>query len=198
MGENPVAGSSSELVAGPPWAPAIDDLARLRALTGKSQAVIHSEVRGASMGAAIPDGARIRIRCGPESSWGAGKVIAFLAGSRMMVHRIVYEGRRGPARNFVLTQGDRNWLCDPPVNRATVVGEVEAFSTGGEWQPIGAPRIGLLRRLVARPSQLLMRLALEWSPAFAIWLSRPISWVRMGPRLVFLLLRHYCARHVRH
>jgi hypothetical protein len=198
MGENPVAGSSSELVAGPPWAPAIDDLARLRAVTGKSQAVIHSEVRGASMGAAIPDGARIRIRCGPESSWSGGKVIVFLAGSRVMVHRIVYEGRRGPAQSFVLTQGDGNWLCDPPVNRATVVGEVEAFSTGGEWQPIGAPRIPLHRRLVARPSQLLMRIALEWSPAFAIWLSRPISWLRMGPRLVLLLLRHYRARHVRH
>ena len=73
MGENPVAGSSSELVAGPPWAPAIDDLARLRAVTGKSQAVIHSEVRGASMGAAIPDGARIRIRCGPESTGAAAR-----------------------------------------------------------------------------------------------------------------------------
>ena len=136
-------GHRAELVAGPPWAPAIDDLARLRAVTGKSRAVIHSEVRGASMGAAIPDGARIRIRCGPESTGAAAKVIAFLAGSRIMVHRIVYEGRRGPRAQFVLTQGDGNWLCDPPVNRATVVGEVEAFSTGGEWQPIGAPRIAV-------------------------------------------------------
>ena len=51
----------------------MDDLARLRAVTTKTRAVIHSQLRGASMGAAIPDGARIRIRCGPESSWGGGE-----------------------------------------------------------------------------------------------------------------------------
>jgi hypothetical protein len=199
MGEKPATGqSASELVAGPAWAPAIDDLARLRAVTGNTHAIIHSDVRGASMGAAIPDGARIRIRGGPEDVWRAGKVIAFLAGSRIMVHRIVYEGRRGPARHFVLTQGDGNWLCDPPVNRSTVVGEVEAFSTGGEWQAIDAPRIGFHRRLVALPSQVLMRLALEWNPAVAIRISRPISWLRMGPRLVLAILRRHRADHVRH
>jgi hypothetical protein len=199
MGEKPAAArSSSELVAGPPWAPAIDDLARLRAVTGRTHAVIHSDVRGASMGAAIPDGARIRIRSGPGNVWHAGKVIAFLAGSRIMVHRIVYEGRRGPARHFLLTQGDGNWLCDPPVNRSTVVGEVEAFSVGGEWQTIDAPRIRFNRRLVARPSQALMRLALEWNPAVAIRISRPISWLRMRPRLVLSILRRYRAGNVRH
>lgn len=199
MGEKPTAApSSSALVAGPPWAPAIDDLARLRALTSKSRAVIHSDVRGPSMGAAIPDGARIRIRSGPQDMWRVGDVIAFLAGSRIMVHRIVYEGRRGSARHFVLTQGDGNWLCDPPVNRSTVVGEVEAFSTGDEWRAIGAPRIPFHRRLVGRPSQALMRLALERNPAFAIWISRPISWLRMGPRLALSILRRYRADHVRH
>jgi hypothetical protein len=199
MGEKPTpAPSSSALVAGPPWAPAIDDLARLRALTSKSRAVIHSDVRGPSMGAAIPDGARIRIRSGPQDMWRVGDVIAFLAGSRIMVHRIVYEGRRGSGRHFVLTQGDGNWLCDPPVNRSTVVGEVEAFSTGDDWRAIGAPRIPFHRRPVARLSQALMRLALEWNPAFAIWISRPISWLRMGPRLALSILRRYRADHVRH
>src|SRR5262245_13641917 len=134
------AGLCSELVAGPAWAPAIDGLARLRALTAKSEGVIHSEVRRASMAPAIAAGSCIRMRCGPANTWGCGKVIAFLAGSRMMVHRIVYEGRRDSAGNVVLTHGDGNWLCDPPVNRATVVGEVEAFSTGGEWEGIGAPQ----------------------------------------------------------
>jgi hypothetical protein len=149
------------------------------------------------MGAAIPDGARIRIRGGPEDMWRTGRVIAFLAGSRVMVHRVVYEGRRGSARHFLLTQGDGNWLCDPPVNRSTVVGEVESFSTGGEWQTIAPPRIALHRRLVARPSQALMRIALECNPAVAIWISRPISWLRMGPRLALSVLR-YCTRYVRH
>jgi hypothetical protein len=198
MGEKPSASPSNALVAGPPWAPAINDLARLRALTGNSRAVIHSVVRGASMGTAIPDGARVRIRSGSDDMWRVGKVIAFLAGSRVMVHRIVYEGHRGPARHFVLTQGDGNWLCDPPVNRSTVVGEVEAFSTGGEWHAIGAAQIRPHRQLVARASQALMRLALERSPALAIWMSRPISWLRMAPRLMLSILRRCSAGHVRH
>jgi hypothetical protein len=189
MDEQPAASSPSKLVAGPPWAPAINDLARLRAVTSKTSALIHSHVRGASMGAAIPSGARIRIRTGPEQTWQRGQVIAFLAGSRVTVHRIVYEGQHGPARQFVLTQGDGNWLCDPPVNRSTVVGEVEAFSTGNEWHAIGAPRIRFHRRLVGGLSQALMRLALEHSPAFAISISRPISWLRMGPRLALSILR---------
>lgn len=198
MGEEPSALPVNALVAGPPWAPGINDLARLRAVTGNSRAVIHSVVRGASMGTAIPDGARVRIRSGSDDMWRVGKVIAFLAGSRLMAHRIVYEGKRGPARHFLLTQGDGNWLCDPPVNRSTVVGEVEAFATGDEWHAIGPARIRPYGQLVARASQALMRLALERSPAFAIWISRPISWLRMTPRLVVSILRRCSAGHVRH
>jgi hypothetical protein len=200
MGDKPAVPSPSdnELVAGPPWSPGIRDLARLRALTRRNAAVIHSNLRGTSMGSAIPDGARIRIRSNSEATWRRGQVIAFLAGSRIMTHRIVYEGRRSGARNFVVTQGDGNWLCDPPVNRSTILGEVEAFSTGGEWRRIAPSRMPLHRRIIARPSQALMRLLLECNPALAIWFSRPISWLRMGPRLVLLKLRRYRAEHVRH
>lgn len=179
----------SDLVAGPRWGPGIDALARLRAVTSKARATIHSDLRGSSMGEAVPDGARIRIRTGGEDLWHLGTVIAFLAGSHVMAHRIVYEGRHGLARQFVLTQGDGNWLCDPPVNRSTIVGEVEAFLTGGEWRAVAAPRIRLHRCLVAGLSQALMRLALEWDPAFAISISHPISRLRMGLRLKLLRLR---------
>jgi hypothetical protein len=187
----------SDLIAGPRWAPGRDALARLRAVTSKTPAMIFSDLRGSSMGAAVPDGARIRIRTGLDDSWHLGTVIAFLAGSRLMAHRIVYEGRRGFARHFVLTQGDRNWLCDPPVNRSTVVGEVEAFLADGEWRAVAAARVGFYRRLVARLSQTLMSLALEWNPAFAIQISHPISRLRMGPRLVLLKLRRYAIGHAR-
>lgn len=186
-----------DLVAGPRWGPGTDALARLRAVTSKTPATIFSDLRGSSMGAAIPDGVRIRIRTGRDDLWHVGTVIAFLAGSRLMAHRIVYEGRRGLARQFVLTQGDGNWLCDPPVNRSTIVGEVEAFLAGDEWRAVGAPRTRFHRRLVARLSQTLMGLAVEWNPAFAIWISHPISLVRMGPRLVLLKLRQYAIGHAR-
>ena len=133
-----------------------------------------------------------------RQSWRPGDVIAFLAGSRVMAHRIVYEGRRGPARHFVITQGDGNWLCDPPVDRSTVVGRVEAFSTGDDWQPIPGPEIAFHRRLVGRTSLALMRVALELSPAFTIRASQIMSWVRMGPRLVISKLRRSLPGHVRH
>ena len=176
---------------------AIEDLARLRAVRG-SKIVIDSQVQGASMGAAIPNGARIRIRAGAVDTLRTGKVIAFLAGRRVMVHRIVYEGRRGSARNFLLTQGDGNWLCDPPVARSMVVGEVEAVATAGEWQTIPAPHIPLCRRLVAWPVQMLVCLALDWNPALATRMSRLISRLRRNPRPTLRRLRQICAGHVRH
>jgi hypothetical protein len=197
MGE-PAAPSPSELLAGRPSEAGVRDLARLRELTRRSTAVIHSDLRGTSMGSAIPDGARIRIRSGPGPAARRGQVIAFLAGSRVIAHRMVYEGRRLSARNFVLTQGDGNWLCDPPVERSTILGEVEAFSTGGEWRAIDPPRMPLHRRMIARTSQVLMRLLLECDPALAIWISRPMSWVRMLPLRVMSRLRRYRANHVRH
>jgi hypothetical protein len=150
------------------------------------------------MGTAVPDGARVRIRSGSEEMWRVGKVIAFLAGSRLMAHRVVYEGQHGPAKHFVLTQGDGNWLCDPPVNRSTIVGEVEAFAAGDEWHPIGPARIRPYKQFAARTSQTLMRLALERSPAFAISISRPISWLRMAPRLMVSILRRCTVGNVRH
>jgi hypothetical protein len=197
MGE-PAAPSPSELLVGRPSQAGMRDLARLRELTRRSTAVIHSDLRGTSMGSAMPDGARIRIRSGPGQVRGQGQVIAFLAGSRVMAHRIVYEGRRLRARDFVLTQGDGNWLCDPPVDRSTILGEVEAFSTGGEWRTIDPPRMPLHRRMIAGTSQVLMRLLLECDPALAIWISRPMSWVRLLLLRVLSRLRRYRANHVRH
>ena len=182
--------SRDELIAGPVWAPGADALAKLRALSLKGEQVIHSQLSGGSMGEALPGDSRIRIRSDATESWRVGEVIAFLAGSRVMVHRVVYEGRRGQAARFVLTQGDGNWLCDPPVNRATVVGRVDAFSRGDDdWQPVGPRRMPGLKRATAAMSLALMRLALEISPALSIALSKPMSWMRMGPRLLMSKLR---------
>jgi hypothetical protein len=182
---------------GRPATQAMDDLARLRTVTGRTHVMIESQVQGASMGAAIPDGAHIRIRAGPAEGLCAGKVIAFLTRSRVMVHRVVYVGRRGAACHFLLTQGDGNWLCDPPIERSCIVGEVQSLASDGEWRPIGAPRMHIFRCLVARTSQAIMRLALDCNPAFAVWISRPISRLRMAPRLMLLRLRLYIAGHVR-
>jgi hypothetical protein len=95
------------------------------------------------------------------------------------------------------TRGDGNWLCDPPVKRSTIVGEVEAFLAGGEWWTVAAPRARFYRRLAGRLSQMRMSLVLELSPPVAIWISHPISRLRMGSQLVLSKLRHYAIGHAR-
>jgi len=191
-----ITSSSNELTAGI-RSQAADDLARLGALARRTGNFIHSELRGSSMGTAIPHGALIRIRPAAVESWRTGDIIAFVAGHRFMAHRIVYEGRRGAARGFVLTQGDGNWLCDPPVNRCTIVGGVDMYQFGPDWRPVGRPEIPFPRWLVSGASQAVMRVAVECSPGFAIALARVVSWGRMGPRLVISRLRRALGGHVR-
>ena len=109
------------------------DVTMFRMLAARSGRPVESQLSGASMGGAIPGGCRIRITHRAGHEWRRGEVIAFVAGSRVMVHRIVHVGRRGAARRFVLTQGDGNWLCDPPVEVGTIAGAVEQYWDGGGW-----------------------------------------------------------------
>jgi hypothetical protein len=68
---------------------------------------------------------------------------------------------------------------------------------GPDWQAIVGPEMPLHRRLVARGSLAMMRLALEISPAFTIRLSKLVSWIRMSPRLLLSRLKRLFG-HVRH
>ena len=106
-------------------------------LLRKAQGVLECQLRGGSMERAIPAGSRIRIRfIGPES-YRTGQVIAFLVGSGMCVHRIVYCGRWRRAKNYLLTQGDRCLLPDAPVKVESVLGPVTEFEHEGRWEPPG-------------------------------------------------------------
>ena len=151
------------------------------------------------MAPAIPDGARIHIRAGTEERCGVGDVIAFVGGSRVIAHRIVYEGRRGAARRFLVAQGDGNWLCDPPVNRSTVVGIVEGFSVGGDRRPVGpATPMPLLRRRVALTSQRMIIAALERDPLRAIRIARRMSLARLLLRRLVSKVNTLRPGYVRH
>jgi hypothetical protein len=158
------------------------DLEIFQALCALGRESVESQLRGPSMGRTIPDGSRIRIANGVD--WQAGDVIAFLAGSRIMVHRVVHVGRRGAAREFIITQGDGNWLCDPPVHRRFVAGVVREWHDGVAWKPVGPGRSSMGRRLVATPLFVLSRAALEAHPAVAAPLARTLSYLRMGLRAV--------------
>jgi hypothetical protein len=182
----------------PPPAVTTGDIELFRVLAKRSGQPVESELRGASMGLAIPNGARIRIAHREGSPWREGQVVAFLAGSRVMVHRVMHIGKRGPARGFLITQGDGNWLCDPPVGLETIAGRVEEFRAGGKWQAVGPARISLLRRSVSFASLALLRTALEWNPALAVRIARGMTHARMGVRGLWMKLRQSLVSDVRH
>jgi hypothetical protein len=182
----------------PPPSVTTGDLELFRVLAKRSGQPVESELRGASMGLAIPDGSRIRIVYSEGATWREGEVVAFLAGSRVMVHRVIHVGRRGPARRFLITQGDGNWICDPPVRIDTIAGRVEEFRLDNEWQDVGPARISLVRRSVSLASLALLRTALEWNPSVAIRIARGMTHARMKSRAIWMTLRQYLASDVRH
>jgi hypothetical protein len=174
------------------------DLELFRVLAKRSGRPVESELRGASMGLAIPDGSRIRIVYSEGFTWREGQVVAFLAGSRVMVHRVMHVGSRGRARRFLITQGDGNWICDPPVSLDTIAGCVEEFRVNDQWQGVGPARISLIRRSVSFASLALLRTALECNPSFAVWIARGMTHARMNARGIWMKLRQCLASNVRH
>jgi hypothetical protein len=174
------------------------DLDLFRVVIKRSGQPVESELRGTSMGLAIPSGSRIRIFPTEGTSCRPGHVVAFLAGSRVMVHRVLYAGRRGRAQMFLITQGDGNWMCDPPVRLETIAGRVEEFCVNGTWQPVGPASYSLVRRVVSFPPLALMRVALEWNPSFAEWIARGMTQVRMGAGGIWMKVRQRLASGTRH
>ena len=174
------------------------DVELFRVLARRSGKPVESELRGASMGLAIPSRSLIRIVSSEGVAWRPGQVVAFLAGSRVMVHRVRYVGMRGRARMFLITQGDGNWMCDPPVGLETIAGLVEEFCVDGKWQAVGPARTSLVRRAVSFPSFALLRLALEWNPSFAAWIARGMTHLRMGARGVWMKVRQCLGTDARH
>src|ERR1700704_2714714 len=62
---------------------------------------IESTVAGTSMGPGLPPGSRIRIDLSPDPRWRVGEVVAFVGGDKIVVHRLVHEGR-----DYLLMRGD--------------------------------------------------------------------------------------------
>lgn len=140
---------------------------------------VESVVRGASMGAALPDGCRIRIAWpGADAQWVPGQVVAFLGGSRVMVHRIAHAARGAAARGYLVTYGDGNWFCDPPVESAALAGRVEEHEVAGEWRPVAPADLGFARRATLRASAWMLRALVERSPRAALRLARVLSYGR--------------------
>ena len=97
-------------------------------------------MNGQSMEPALPGGAVVRIRCDQAPRLAVGGVVAFLAGGQALtVHRLVHVPRDSC---YVVTRGDANLLCDPPLPLSDVVGLVEAWCTpGSDWIPVSSPSL---------------------------------------------------------
>jgi hypothetical protein len=138
----------------------------------KAQGVLECQLRGGSMGQAIPAGSRIRISFVDPASYHTGQVIAFLTGNSMCVHRIVYCGRWRRARHYLLTQGDRCLLPDAPVSVTSVLGPVTEYAQEGPWQPPATPqRRQLIPRLSAFVVLMALAAGLEIHVQMAQWLA---------------------------
>lgn len=174
------------------------DIELFRAIAARGSGTVESALRGASMGEAIPDGATIRItHRDPSTQWRPGQVVAFLAGTRIMAHRVVHVGRRGRAGAFLITEGDGNWMCDPPIAREAIAGEVAQYLGADGWRDVPPARRSLLRRGFGSIPLALMRAALEAEPRVASGLGRAMSIVRMSARGLWLAVAQLGKSRVR-
>jgi hypothetical protein len=128
---------------------------------------------GASMGTAVPIDSRIRIQFSHDQSYPLGTVIAFLVGTRVMVHRVMYRGRRRRTRDFILTLGDRVWLPDSPVDVNSILGSVVEYQHHGVILPPGpAPHWTSRGRLASLFIVRIMAVALELDVALSSTIRR--------------------------
>ncbi len=118
----------------------LSDISARADLLKRIGAVIEVEVRGWSMAPTLVDGDLVRIRCGAGPA--QGLVASWMAGERLISHRVAWVDRRG---TFV-TWGDGTWLPDPPQPFDLSLGVVEQVRRHGTWQPLGpAPSRRALR-----------------------------------------------------
>jgi hypothetical protein len=111
-------------------------LEAVASLLQRAKTTLECELRGRSMGRALPDGARLRLAFGQTQGLVTGEVVAFSAAGRVTVHRIVGRGRFGPARSYLVTRGDGSVLPDHPVHLDAVLGVVREWRTGESWEPV--------------------------------------------------------------
>jgi hypothetical protein len=128
-------------------------------------------LRGGSMCPAIPKGASIRIQVDYKGTYVPGQVVAFLTDSSIMVHRLIYCGSAGKAKNYFLTRGDAMRTFDPPVHIDSILGPVVAFEDNGNWRtPPSRPPGSKIGR-----SYLwfcCIAVALEVNVSAAVWLAK--------------------------
>jgi hypothetical protein len=117
----------------------LEPAAAVARLLRSAGTVIESTIEGRSMGATLPVGTRIRIRCVEPDDLVTGDTIAYLLDGRPVAHRLVARCTVGHGRGWLVTRGDATILCDLPVRPERLVGMVVAREVGGTWKAVDAP-----------------------------------------------------------
>jgi len=137
------------------------EIRAVASLLKRSNDVIESRILGESMGATMPAGTRIRIRCGDISEWSIGAVVVFFTGRTLVGHRVVARGT-GRAKDYWVTRGDGTLLCDAPVHQDAILGVVTEWASAADWHPVPAySPAGSLRRLAAGSACAILRFLLR-------------------------------------
>jgi hypothetical protein len=162
-------------------------LLALSSLLKKNSREIESCVRGGSMGSALPEGSRIRIRFSTADSFVAGQIVTYIAQDRLVAHRIV-QSATSYDDHYVITRGDGTVFCDAPVRTSSVIGIVTEFRNNERWQPVGPPADrGRGSGLVAAAISGMVVTLLRLNPRFSSWFAARMVEIR------WVVIRFDCA-----
>ena len=163
--------------------------ARARAAASREGSLVPNfvvtELRGGSMGSAIPARSRIRIEFSPPP-YQVDEVIATMLDADIVVHRVVHRQNRGSNDDRLITRGDAMILPDPPIETDAVLGRVTKFAVGNDWQSPGAcarkpRRERFLAFLILVASVFLLHIRVSWARRFIVGLRSADSrfaWTR--------------------
>ena len=100
-----------------------NDAARILGLISENRdqlEYIEVQLRGGSMGKAIPKRSEIRVDVKNSGPYRPGDIIAFLSDEKIMVHRI-FHCSRSHSTSYFLTRGDRSWRPDRPITAESII-----------------------------------------------------------------------------
>jgi hypothetical protein len=129
--------------------PAVDlvegeTLAAVAALWRKTGRELRARFGGSSMEPALPPGTEVVLRCGETGA--PGEVVAFLAGGRLVLHRVVARAADG---SWTLTRGDARVLPDVPIRDPdAIVGRVTGCLRAGTVEDVPPARDTVLKHWV--------------------------------------------------
>ena len=132
-----------------------EGLAAVASLWRKTGRELRARFGGSSMEPALPAGTEILLRCGETGA--PGDVIAFLAGGRLIVHRVM---ARAPDGAWTLTRGDARVLPDAPIlDPDAILGRVAGLWRAGSLDRVPAAADSLSRRWVLAVARAVLRVS---------------------------------------